>query len=192
MSRDVLGAVVPGVAQNPAPAPFSQDIVRRLCLVARARTSMVTTGHVSTTNDLPFQLDWDVQRLRDVMEITPDFVFALARFVERTEEATALGAGGPVVELAAGDGRHACGLRARGLGAVILEPSPAMLARARVRQNTSGVHVPLVRAVAEASPFRDGAFSRTLCDSALDHLADAERAIADGEDHSPDGRACSL
>src|SRR5262245_20987557 len=155
----------------------------------KAADPRVSTSRVPATNDLPFQLDWDAQLLRDDWEVTPDIAFALARFAARTEGATADGTRGPVGALAAGDGPPACSLRTRGLGVVVLEPSTSMLARARNRQDAAGVHVPLVRAVAEASPFRDGAFDRVLCDSALDHLADPERALAQmARIAAPDGR----
>ncbi len=134
---------------------------------------------MSATSDLPFQLDWDAQPLRDAWELTPDLEFGFERFMELTVETTADGATGGVLEVAAAEGINALSLRARGLDAFILEPSPAMLERARARQRATNTSVPLVRAVAEASPFRDGAFDRVLCDSALDHLADPERAIAE-------------
>jgi SAM-dependent methyltransferase len=109
--------------------------------------------------------------------------------MEVTLEATADGASGEVLEVAAAEGIHACSLNARGLDTFVLEPSPAMLARARARQIATKTSVPLVRAVAEAAPFRDAAFDRVLCDSALDHLADPERAIAEmARITSPSGR----
>src|SRR5262249_59252217 len=76
-----------------------------------------------------------------------------------------------------GEGIHACSLNERGLAAGMVEPWPTMLVRGRARQRRSGLTIPMVRGVAEAAPFRDGAFDRVLCDSALDHLADPERGI---------------
>jgi ubiquinone/menaquinone biosynthesis C-methylase UbiE len=133
--------------------------------------------------------DWDAQPLRDHWALTPDLRFAFERFAERTVEATAAGATGEVLEVAAAEGEHACSLSERGLTAYILEPSPIMLGVARARQQRSGLTIPLVRGVAEAAPFRDGAFDRVLCDSALDHLADPERAIREmARMTAPDGR----
>src|SRR5262249_43346520 len=126
---------------------------------------------------LQLQGDWDAQPLRDQWTLWPDLRFAFERFAALTVEATADGASGEVLEVAAAEGIHACALRARGLAARILEPSPKMLQLARARQRRAGVVVPLVRGVAEAAPFRDSSFERVLCDSALDHLADPERGI---------------
>jgi SAM-dependent methyltransferase len=122
-------------------------------------------------------VDWDAQPLRDHWALTPDLRFAFDRFGERTVEATAAGATGEMLEVAAAEGVLACSLSERGLAAYILEPSLRMLGVARARQRRSGLSIPLVRGVAEAAPFRDGAFDRVLCDSALDHLADPERGI---------------
>src|SRR5215831_15634927 len=128
-------------------------------------------------DDLELQADWNAQPLRDHWALTPDLRFAFERFAELTVEATAEGATGGVLEVAAAEGVHACSLSARGLPAYILEPSPTMLAVARARQRRSGLSIPMVRGVAEALPFRAGALDRVLCDSALDHLADPERGI---------------
>jgi SAM-dependent methyltransferase len=132
---------------------------------------------MSATDELQLQDDWDAQPLRDHWTRTPDLCFAFDRFAELTVEATAAGASGEVLEVAAAEGIHACSLSERGLAACLLEPSPTMLVRARARQRRSGLTIPMVRGVAEAAPFRDGAFDRVLCDSALDHLADPERGI---------------
>src|SRR5262245_28438984 len=118
--------------------------------------------------------DWDAQPLRDHWALTPDLRFAFDRFAELTVEATAAGASGEVLEVAAAEGVNACRLRERGLSTYILEPSQTMLRLARARQLRSGLTFPLVRGIAETAPFRDGAFDRVLCDSALDHIADPE------------------
>jgi SAM-dependent methyltransferase len=144
---------------------------------------------MSAIDELQLQGDWDAQPLRDHWTLTPDLRFAFDRFAELTVEATAAGASGEVLEVAAAEGVHACSLSARGLAACILEPSPTMLELARARQRRSGLTIPLVRGVAEAAPFRDGAFDRVLCDSALDHLADPERGIREmARLTAPDGR----
>jgi ubiquinone/menaquinone biosynthesis C-methylase UbiE len=140
-------------------------------------------------DDLDLQDDWNAQPLRDHWALTPDLRFAFERFAELTVAATADGAAGGIVEVAAAEGVHACSLSERGLSTYILEPSPTMLAAARARQRRSGLQIPLVRGVAEALPFRDGALDRVLCDSALDHLADPERGIREmARITAPDGR----
>lgn len=82
-----------------------------------------------------------------------------------------------MLEIAAAEGAHACRLGRRGLEVYIVEPSPTMLERARGRVAEYGVQVRLVRGIAETLPFPDATFDRVVCDSALDHLADPERAI---------------
>jgi SAM-dependent methyltransferase len=129
------------------------------------------------TDEFQLQDDWDAQPLRDHWTLGADLRFAFDRFAELSVKATASGASGGVLEVAAAEGIHACSLSERGLAVCILEPSPTMLVRARARQRRSGMTIPMVRGVAEAAPFRDGSFDRVLCDSALDHLADPERGI---------------
>ncbi len=144
---------------------------------------------MAAIDDLELQDDWNAQPLRDHWALTPDLRFAFERFADLTVAATANGVTGAVLEVAAAEGVHACSLSERGLAAYILEPSPTMLAAARARQRRSGLTIPLVRGVAEALPFRDGALDRVLCDSALDHLADPERGIREmARVTAPDGR----
>jgi ubiquinone/menaquinone biosynthesis C-methylase UbiE len=84
---------------------------------------------------------------------------------------TARGATGRVLEVAAAEALHACHLAEQGLECVVLEPSAALLARARNHMQRLGVRLELVRGIGEGLPFPDGAFDRVLCDSALDHFA---------------------
>src|SRR5262249_47435858 len=70
-----------------------------------------------------------------------------------------------------------CDLSRRGFTSVALEPSPAMLARARAEIDTRGATVALVRGIAETIPFRDRAFGHVVCWSTLDHLADPRAAL---------------
>src|SRR5262249_5198193 len=150
----------------------------RICRGSRSSTCCRSPGRdqdrshalsaMRAFDDLQLQGDWDAQPLRDQWTLWPDLRFAFERFAALTVEATAAGASGEVLEVAAAEGIHACALRARGLAARILEPSPKMLQLARARQRRAGVVVPLVRGVAEAAPFRDASFERVLCDSALD------------------------
>ena len=85
------------------------------------------------------QGDWDAQPLRDHWTRTPDLRFAFDRFAELSVGATASGASGEVLEVAAAEGIHAFSLSERGLAVCILEPSPTMLVRARARQRRSAL-----------------------------------------------------
>jgi ubiquinone/menaquinone biosynthesis C-methylase UbiE len=84
---------------------------------------------------------------------------------------TAHGASGRVLEVAAAEALHSCRLAEQGLDCVVLEPSAALLARAREHMLRIGVRLELVRGIGEALPFPDACFDRVLCDSALDHFA---------------------
>jgi ubiquinone/menaquinone biosynthesis C-methylase UbiE len=84
---------------------------------------------------------------------------------------TARGASGRVLEVAAAEALHSCRLAEQGLDCVVLEPSAALLARAREHMLRIGVRLELVRGIGEALPFPDACFDRVLCDSALDHFA---------------------
>jgi ubiquinone/menaquinone biosynthesis C-methylase UbiE len=84
---------------------------------------------------------------------------------------TARGATGRVLEVAAAEALHSCHLAEQGLECIVLEPSAALLARARDHMARLGVRVELVRGIGEALPFPDRTFDRVLCDSALDHFA---------------------
>ncbi len=127
--------------------------------------------------DLEIQGSWDAKVLRDQWPMTPDNVYVFRRLLQVPSEVTAAGATGRVLEVAAADASHACRLNLRGLQAFALEPSPAMLGRARAKMEELGATVTLVRAIAETMPFPDASFDRVLCDSALDHLADPERGV---------------
>jgi SAM-dependent methyltransferase len=118
------------------------------------------------------QLDWDVTALHGAWPTGLDNRYLLGRLHDVPVDATAAGASGRVLEVAASEAIHSCRLNLRGLSAFSLEPSPAMLARARVRMAEYGATVTLIRGIAERLPFRDQSFDRVLCESAIDHLAD--------------------
>jgi SAM-dependent methyltransferase len=128
---------------------------------------------------VPFQRAWDPDYMRGVWPRGLDNAFILDRQAAVAVDATAAGARGPVLEVGSAEGHNACELAKRGLRVVALEPSPGMLVRAAANAREAGVQVTLVRGFAEALPFRDGQFARVLCESALDHVADPPRAIAE-------------
>ncbi len=84
------------------------------------------------------------------------------------------GAAGRVLDLGTGTGRN-LPLLPPGVRAVALDPHRQNLARARAR----GPGVPLVRARAEALPFRDGVFDTVLCGLMLCSVDDPARALAE-------------
>src|SRR5262245_33199896 len=141
-------------------------------------------------SELQIQGDWDVRHLHRQWPATPDNVFVGERVANAPVETTAAGASGArLLEVAAADAEHACRLAKLGLTAFVVEPSPAMLERARERMVAHGTTVTLIRGIAETLPFPDHVFDRVLCDSALDHLADPERGIHEmARVTKPDGR----
>ena len=122
---------------------------------------------------LAIQDAWDVGTLQDAWPGGPDTKYVMDRLRILPVEVTGAGARGPILEVAAAEALHACRLTWFGSVTVALEPSPAMLTRARARAAEYGAELPLVRGIAETLPFRDRAFGRVLCESAIDHFADA-------------------
>ncbi len=141
------------------------------------------------TTHLDLQGDWNAQILRDVWPRTPDQDFFFKRIVIVTDLVIGEGPRGRALEVAAADGTHACHMAERGFDTFILEPSPVMLAAARIRMRDRRVHVTLVRGIVESLPFADGSFDTVLCDSALDHFADPENGLREmARITKPDGR----
>jgi SAM-dependent methyltransferase len=77
-------------------------------------------------------------------------------------------AGQPLLEVGCGTGHWLAQLEATGCDPVGLEPSGAMLARARAR----GLRAGLVQDSAEALPFPDASFDRVACINAIHHFED--------------------
>ena len=78
--------------------------------------------------------------------------------------------GGRTLDVACGVGRLAARLRERGSESWGLEPSLEMIGVSRWLFPPE--QVVLVRAIAEALPFRDGSFDRVVCQGSLDHFVD--------------------
>lgn len=125
------------------------------------------------------QLDWDVSKLHGRWPTGRDNLYIMERLKEVAVETTAANATGRVLEVAAAEAILSCKLNLCGLESFVLEPSPVMLEKARVRSAEYGAKITLVRGIAEALPFPDGSFDRVLCDSAIDHMADPQRSIAE-------------
>lgn len=142
-----------------------------------------------SSSELRIQDEWNAYPLRNEWPLTPDNIFMFRRLADVPVEATADGARGRLLEVAAAEASHACRLNKLGLEAVVVEPSSAMLTGARKRMQDCGAQLMLIRGIAETLPFRDHTFDRVLCDSALDHLADPERGIREmARVTAPDGR----
>ncbi|MDX2170052.1 MAG: methyltransferase domain-containing protein, partial [Deltaproteobacteria bacterium] len=135
------------------------------------------------------QLDWDADQLTPSWPSGPDTAFVLLRTATVASDVTAAGAPRRVLEVAAAEAVHACRLSAQGIACVVLEPSTAMLAKARQRIDAQGAAVVLVRGVAETLPFADASFDRVLIDSAIDHLGHPELSLREmTRVLRPDGR----
>ncbi|MGH7787636.1 MAG: class I SAM-dependent methyltransferase, partial [Candidatus Binatia bacterium] len=128
-------------------------------------------------DDRELQLDWDFRPLHDAWPAGPDSAYMMRRLAAVPVEATAAGASGRLLEVAAAEAVHACRLNRLGLTSVVLEPSMAMLGLARQRMREHGAALELVRGVCETLPFRDASFDRVLCDSAIDHFADPAEGV---------------
>lgn len=102
---------------------------------------------------------------------------------------TLLGATGRVLEVAAAEALHSCRIAQHGLECVVVEPSAALLGKAREHMARFGVRLHLVRGIGEALPFPDRSFDRVLCDSALDHFAAPDLGVREmTRVLAPDGR----
>jgi ubiquinone/menaquinone biosynthesis C-methylase UbiE len=138
---------------------------------------------------MELQLDWDIDRLQADFANGPDTAYVMARLSAVPPEVTAAGGPHRVLEVAAAEAVHSCKINLRGAESYVVEPSEAMLSRARARMTEYGARLKLVRGVAETLPFRDHTFDRVLLDSAIDHLGDPELAIREmTRVVKPDGR----
>jgi ubiquinone/menaquinone biosynthesis C-methylase UbiE len=138
---------------------------------------------------LGFQLDWDTDQLRRGWAKGPDEHFLFRRLQELTVETTLAGGAQRVLDVAAAEAVNTIEMQARGVNAVALDPSLAMLARAREGMVQRGFTPALVRGVGEMLPFPDATFDRVLCHSAIDHVADPDLAVREmTRVLRPDGR----
>lgn len=109
------------------------------------------------------------------------------RWEARHRRALCAGARGLVLELGAGTGLNFAHYRSA-RRVVAVEPEPHMLRRAARRAGEAPVPVSLVAAVAEALPFRDGAFDAVVCSLVLCSVRDPGRALEEcGRVLAPDG-----
>lgn len=98
-------------------------------------------------------------------------------------------AGQRVLEVGCGTGHWLAQLEAAGCDAVGLEPSGAMLERARAR----GLRAELVQGYAEALPFPDASFDRVACVNAIHHFEDVPCFLAEARRVlRPGGRLVSI
>jgi SAM-dependent methyltransferase len=139
---------------------------------------------------MELQLDWDIDKLKPGWAAGPDTVHVLSRVIALSPDVTVAGASARrVLEVAAAEAVHSCVLNLRGHETFVVEPSWFMLERARERMIEHGAHLELIRGVAETLPFADHTFDRVLLDSAIDHLGDPARGIAEmTRVLRPDGR----
>ena len=139
---------------------------------------MLSNGAAVTRRpDIDLQRAWDNAPLKDVWRAGRDQDFAMRAMALVPVEVTALGASGRVLEVAAGEAEHASRLNLRGLACVVLEPSAAMLVRAREHMEALGARLTFVRGIAQTLPFRDASFDRVLCESAIDHFQHPDAAV---------------
>ena len=138
---------------------------------------------------LEIQDAWNPVPLREQWPMGLDNYFIMKRLMEVPVEQTLIGARGRVLEVAAAEAVHSCRLAAQGLECHVVEPSEQMLARAGEHMAQHGVHLHLVRGIAEALPYPDHHFDRVLIDSAMDHLAAPDAGLREMlRVLKPDGR----
>jgi len=142
------------------------------------------------TGALDIQGDWNPDPLRESWGRGLEFRFVLRRMTEAAIDAVvAGGTHGRLLEVGCAEGTHACILARKGLDTVVLDPSPTMLARVQQSTTETGTTIRLVRGIAEALPFANGAFDCVLCDSAIDHFASPDLGVREmTRVLRPDGR----
>jgi len=112
------------------------------------------------------QIPWVYDAMCAVMEVTG---------FKRWRQWLTGGAHGRVLEVGSGTGRNLPGYPA-GTRVVAVEPSRDALRRSRAR---AGDRVPLVRASAEALPFREGAFDTVVSGLVFCSVPDPMRGLAE-------------
>jgi SAM-dependent methyltransferase len=95
--------------------------------------------------------------------------------------------GARVLDVACGTGKQPMRIAQRNCYAVGAEASMEMIGLGRWVQPESRARI--VRSIAEALPFRDGAFDRVMCQGSLDHFADPAAFMREAARvTAPDGR----
>lgn len=119
----------------------------------------------------PPKVDWDrmstsYDRFRGIAEEI---------WIQQVVEMGGLARGHRLLDVGCGTGRFAAPLRSRGISVVGLDASPAMLRQARAKEARLG----LVRGLAQALPFRPGAFQTALAAYVIQHLEDLRGTLAE-------------
>src|SRR5262245_2125862 len=155
----------------------------------------VKTSEEHSRGDLghaDLQLDWDAGNLEGRWPTGLDTSYLLVRAGALPSAIAGEGlreGARRVLEVAAAEANHSCRLSLQGVESIAVEPSAAMLARARRRIAEQGARVTLIRGVAETLPFADRSFDRVLIDSAIDHLGKPELSVREmTRVLKPDGR----
>lgn len=107
----------------------------------------------------------------------------IGAFADRVEREAVFGLlqpmpGERILDVGCGTGRYALELAGRGVDAVGVDPSAAMLAVATARRAPSG-RPAYVRAVAESLPFASGVFEAAISVTTLEFVEDVDAALAE-------------
>ncbi len=123
-----------------------------------------------------FDLEWDDRDLfPDVLY--PDADFMLRRTNEVTFQIVNALPGELVLDIGSGRGIDGVAMAKRGAAVIGLEPSPAMLDRAKRYISETGTGMSLVRAIGENLPFKAGSTDKVVCKGALDHFPQPDTVI---------------
>ena len=135
------------------------------------------------------QLDWNDDTLRTNWPARRHDYHLITHLEALTPDVVLEGGARHVLDVAAAQAGITCAMSARGVRAIVFDPSLAMLAAARRRMQQQGTRITLVRGIAETLPFRDASFDRVLCHGAIDHVADPDWAVREmTRVLEPDGR----
>ena len=135
-------------------------------------------------------LDWANEPLLGNWPRGRDNDFVLIRMEDAFLKTAGDGTPGRLLDLACGDGKHIPALRGQGWNVFGLEPSPAMVEKAKRTFAEAGTSTELLRAIGEVLPFQDEIFDRVLCESSLDHFANPAEGMREiARVLKPDGTA---
>lgn len=125
-----------------------------------------------------FQTHWHPDEIHGGLPDTPDTGFVLDFWDDRVRRSVVQAAPGLVIDVACGNARDVADLNRQGWRVIGQDPSLLQLRDARALVGETGAQVEhFVRAIAEALPYKDGAFDALICKSALDHFVDRDGAL---------------
>ncbi len=125
------------------------------------------------------QAEWHTDDVKHLLPLGPPTAFFLREWDRRVQATIRSAPPGRILDVGCGNARDICELARSGWVGCGIDPSGPQLLEADRMVGAYGATAWLVRAVGEALPFKDGAFSAVMCKSAIDHVVDRDTAMAE-------------